>query len=83
MIIRKSKIGWVLTNETITAFDKFQATIYHTYDLTNKQPFDRMKTKILQSGPNEYNSWVDVINLAVNHGMRGYGTKLHREWFES
>lgn len=82
-IIRKSKIGWVLSDDNIVAFDKLQATIYHTYELTNRQPFDRMKLKIMMSGPEEYNSWVDVLDLAVEEGIRGYGTRLKQEWFES
>lgn len=82
-IIRKSKIGWVLSEDSIVAFDRIQATIYHTYELTNRQPFDRMKLKIMMSGPEEYNSWVDVLDLAVKEGIRGYGTRLKQEWFES
>lgn len=81
MIIRKSKIGWVLTTDTITAFDKIQATVYHTYDLTNRQPFDKMKRIVRKSQPNEYNSWVDVLDLAMKHGLRGYGTRVREEWF--
>lgn len=77
-IIRKSKIGWVLDDDTITAFDKIQATVYHTYELTNRQPFDKMKLAIESSSPEEYNSWVDVLDLAVKHGVRGYGTKIPR-----
>lgn len=83
MIIRKSKIGWVLTNDSIIAFDRLQATVYHTYELTNRQPFDVMKSKIKNSRPNEYNSWADILDLAVKQGIRGYGTRLREEWFES
>lgn len=75
-IIRKSKLGWVLTDDSITVFDRLQATIYHTYDLTNRQPFDVMKNKVLKSKPDEYNSWVDVLDLAVKQGIRGYGTRM-------
>lgn len=82
MIIRKSKIGWVLTEDTITAFDKFQATVYHVYELTNRQPFDRMKMVIYNSKPEELNSWVDVINLSIQYGVRGYGGRTKQEWFE-
>lgn len=77
-IIRKSKLGWVLTDDTITAFDNLQATVYHVYELTNRQPFDVMKLKIANSKPEEYNSWVDVLDLAVKQGVRGYGTKIPR-----
>lgn len=63
------------------AFDKLQATLYHTYELTNRQPFDIMRMKIMKSKPEEYNSWVDVIDLAVKQGVRGYGTKVRSEWF--
>ena len=75
-IIRKSKLGWVLTDDTITVFDKIQATVYHTYELTNRNPFDVMRTKIEHSKPDEYNSWVDAVDLAVKQGLRGYGTKI-------
>lgn len=80
-IIRKSKIGWVLTQDTMTAFDNLQATLYHVYDLTNRGPFDKMKMKVLYSQPEEYNSWVDVLDLAVKCNMRGYSTRVRREWF--
>lgn len=80
-IIRKSKIGWVLTRNTIIAFDRLQATLYHVYELTNRRPFDVMRMKILKSKPDEYNSWPDVISLAIKQGVRGYGTKVRREWF--
>ena len=75
-IIRKSKIGWVLTDDSIIAFDTLQATVYHVYDLTNRQPFDIMKTTIEKSAPDEYNSWVDILDLAVRQGVRGYGTRI-------
>lgn len=75
-IIRKSKLGWVLTDDTITVFDRIQATVYHTYELTNRNPFDVMRMKIEKSKPNEYNSWVDAVDLAVKQGLRGYGTKI-------
>ena len=77
-IIRKSKLGWVLTDETITVFDRLQATVYYSYDLTNKHPFEVMKKKILNSKPEEYDSWVDVIDLAVKQGINGYGTRIPR-----
>lgn len=77
-IIRKSKIGWLLDDDTITVFDKIQATVYHTYELTNRQPFDTMKQIVEQSSPEEYNSWVDVLDLAVKQGVRGYGTRIPR-----
>lgn len=77
-VIRKSKIGWVLTDDSIIAFDRLQATVYHVYELTNRQPFDMMRMKIKNSEPDEYNSWVDVLDLAVKQGVRGYGTKIPR-----
>ena len=70
-----------MTRDTVIAFDKLQATLYHTYELTNRQPFDIMRMKIMKSKPEEYNSWVDVIDLAVKQGVRGYGTKVRSEWF--
>ena len=67
-----------MTDDTITAFDNLQATVYHVYELTNRQPFDVMKLKIANSKPEEYNSWVDVLDLAVKQGVRGYGTRIPR-----
>ena len=83
MIIRKSKISWLITKNSITAFDRLQATSYNVYELTNRQPFDVMRMKIKNSQPYEYNSWVDILDLAVKQGIKGYGTRLKEEWFES
>ena len=82
-IIRKSKIGWVLADSRLIAFDKIQATIYHSYDTPNKKPLEEMKSRVENSKADELNSWVDVINLAREKGLRGYGTRLYKEWFES
>lgn len=79
--VRKTKVNWLVSDTTLIAFDKFQATIYHAYDNPNKQPLEEMKKRVLLSEREELNSWVDVINLAVEKGMKGYGTKLRREWF--
>lgn len=82
-IIRKTKINWLITDATIVAFDKWQATLYHVYDTPNKQPLEEMKKEILKSDPCELNSWVEAINLSLKKGLRGYGTKLKEQWFES
>ena len=82
-IIRKSKIGWVLTDDTVTAFDKWQATIYHLYESSTKQPIESLKRDIRKSAPEELNTWVDVLDLASKKGLRGYATRIRSEWFES
>lgn len=81
--IKKSKIKWILTDDFIVALDKLQATIYYTYDLTNRGPFDKMRRRILKSKPNEYNSWVDILDLASKYGLVGHGAKIRKEWTES
>ena len=81
-ILRKSKICWVLQENSMTAFDSLQATAYHVYELTNRQPFDEMKQIIESSRDSEYNSWVDIIDLSMKKGVKGYGTKIRPEWFE-
>lgn len=75
MIVRKSKINWLLSPEIIVAFDKIQATGYNVYE-NPKQSLEEMKIIILQSKPDEYNNWVDVVELAIKKGMRGYGTRI-------
>lgn len=82
-IIRKSKIGWVLTEDTVTAFDNWQATIYHLYESSTKQPIELLKQEVRKSKPDELNSWVDVLDLASKRGLRGYATRIREEWFES
>lgn len=82
-IIRKSKVSWVITDTTLTAFDQIQATVYHAFETPNKRPLDEMRYEVEHSTPDELNSWADVISLALNKGLRGYGTKLQHEWFES
>lgn len=79
--IRKTKVNWLVSDTSLIAFDRIQATVYHAYDTPNKQPLDEMKKIILQSGANEYNTWADVIDLAIKKGIRGYGIRLKREWF--
>lgn len=81
-IIRKSKIGWVITPETVVAFDKIQATLYHVFETANKAPLARMKHAIIISKADELNTWADVITLAREEGLIGYGTRVRREWFE-
>lgn len=80
IIIRKSKISWVIKDVSLVAFDRHQATAYHAFMASTRQPISRMKKKILNSKPDEYNSWVDVIQLATDAGVIGYGTKLRKEW---
>lgn len=81
-IIRKSKIGWVITHDTIIAFDKLQATLYHVFESSNKKPLMEMRRAILRSDANELNTWVDVIMLAQKNGLIGYGTRIRQEWFD-
>lgn len=81
-IIRKSKIGWVITSDTVVAFDKIQATLYHVFESANKKPLARMKKAIIHSDKDELNTWADVITLAREEGLIGYGTRLKREWLE-
>lgn len=81
--IKKSKIRWVLSDDYIVALGKLQATIYYTYDLTNRVPFDVMRKRVLRSKPEEYNSWADIIELATKHGVVGHGAKIRKEWLES
>ena len=71
-----------MTDNSITAFDTLQATTYNVYELTNRQPFDVMKMKIMDSAPEELNSWVDILDLAMKQGVKGYGTRLKKEWFK-
>lgn len=81
--IKKSKIKWILSDDYIVALGKLQATIYYTYDLTNRVPFDKMRRKVLKSKPDEYNTWADVLDLASKHGIIGHGAKIRQEWLES
>lgn len=80
-IVRKSKLNWLVTDTSLIAFDRIQATVYHAYDTPNKQPLEIMKKTILRSRSDEYNSWVDGVSLAIKQGIRGYGTRVRREWF--
>ena len=78
--IKRGKISWVISDETLIAFDKLQATMYYTYDLTNRLPFDLMKREVLKK---DTPSWVDVIELAMKYDMVGHGARVKNEWFES
>lgn len=79
-IIRKTKISWVINEESLIAFDKLQATCYNSYMYADKQPFLNMKQTVLDSRPEELNSWVDVISLAQKYKILGYGTRIKQEW---
>lgn len=81
-ILRKSRINWLIQENSMVAFDTIQATTYHVYELTNRQPFDEMKKIIENSSPAEFNNWVDIIDLSIKSGVKGYGTRLRQEWFE-
>lgn len=81
--IKKDKIKWIISDDYMVALGNLQATIYYTYDLTNRVPFDMMKKKILKSKPEEYNNWPDIITLATKYGLIGHGAKFRKEWMES
>ena len=78
-IIRKSKIGWVIRDNSVIAFDRLQATIYHSWGALTKLPLISMKDEIRKSTPDELNSWVDVIELAQRKGLIGNGCQF-RNW---
>lgn len=79
-VIRKTRINWVLSDTAIIAFDNLQATCYNIFNGQNKRHFADMTDIILSSDDTDYNSWVDVICLAQDMGMIGYGTRIRQEW---
>ena len=81
--IKKDGITWVVSDDYVVALGRLQATIYYTYDLTNRQPFDNMRRKILRSRPDEYNDWASIIGLANRYGITGHNARFRQEWFES
>lgn len=81
-IIRKTKIGWVVNDNTVIAFDKNQATCYHIYNAPSHKNFEMLQERVLLSNDNELNSWVDVICLSQEMEIIGYATRIKREWFE-
>lgn len=81
IIIRKTKINWLLQDNCIIAFDKLQATCYNILNGQNKKNFDLMTNLLAKSSPDEYNNWVDAICLAQDMEMIGYGTRVRQEWF--
>lgn len=81
MIIQRGKIFWRITDESVIAFDKRQATVYQMYGYSNKKPLEKMKFLLLNSNDNEYSNWLEVIALANKVRIRGYATKLQQKWF--
>lgn len=81
-IIKKGRLNWLIRDEEIIAFDRLQATMYHSYDIPNKQPFENMKQEVLDSSDDEYATWADVLDLASKKGLIGYGTRVRSEWSE-
>lgn len=80
-IIKKRCLNWLVSDNSLIAFDRLQATIYHSFDMPNKQPLEEMRDSVLNSKKDEYGTWADVIDLAMKKGMHGYGTRLRDEWF--
>ena len=74
-IIEKTKITWLIADTSITAFDNLQATMYSVYGSSDKESFENMKVLVECSTPEEYNNWVDIIELAQKMGVIGYGTR--------
>lgn len=81
MILKRGKIFWKIADESVVAFDKRQATIYHVYECPSKKSLESMKYRLLHSNPDEYSNWVEVISLAMEVGIKGYGTKVRKSWF--
>lgn len=81
-ILTRGKIYWLISDDSIIAFDKHQATVYQSFGCPNRHPFVQMKRLLSSSRENEYGTWVDVIGLAMKVKIIGYRTKLKKEWFE-
>lgn len=81
-IVKKGKIGWVISDNSVVAFDKFQATCYHIYNSPNKSSLESLKWKLKNSPDDMYGNWVDAIELTQALGIVGYGTRVKNDWFE-
>lgn len=67
--IKRQKINWIIEKNRIVAYDKMQATSYNLLGDNLKRNLIAMK-KELQN--NEVgNNWVEVIELASKHHLRG------------
>lgn len=81
MILKRGKIYWKISEESVIAFDTRQATVYHVYGCSNRKPLELMKNKLLFSNQEEYGNWIEAISLATEVKIKGYGTKLQTDWF--
>lgn len=75
-IIHRGRISWALSDNSITAFDNLQATIYDRFGASSDVAIEYMKFRVRHSKENELNSWVDVIELANRCGVVGRGTSI-------
>lgn len=72
----------MIQEDSIVVFDKLQATVYQMYGYPSRAPLLKMRDIVLESQDDEYSSWVDVISLSSELGIRGYGTRVRTEWRE-
>lgn len=79
-MIKKTKINWLIKDDSVIVFDKYQATCYIDMSARNRTKFDEFKNELLNNNE-EYNGWVDIMCLAQEKGIIGYGTRVKKEWF--
>lgn len=79
-VIQKQKLGWVLADSYIKAYDKLQATVYIAWGAVGYTHLEEMKNEIEQSSEKELDSWEEAIALAKRHEIIGHGTSLKPKW---
>lgn len=81
-IIHKQKLHFLFKQDGVVIFDKLQATSFNCYGNTNRQSLDTFMRTLRNSNKDEYDSWLDVLDLSSRLGVIGNGARLQQQWFE-
>ena len=80
--IHKQKLHFLFKQDGVIIFDKLQATSFNCYGNTNRQSLDTFMRTLQNADEDEYDSWLDVLDLSSKLGVIGDGTRLQQQWFE-
>lgn len=80
--IKKNNLTWIVTDTCLIVFDKFKATSFCVYNLNTRSGFDKVKKRVIESGEDELNNWVDILSITFENGLIGSHTTIKKEWLD-
>lgn len=76
VIIKRGRVTFYIKDESVVVSNgDFQYSSYNVFALQNRGPFNEFKQRILDSKAPEFSSIVDVVELGVQCGINGVGTR--------